>query len=101
MATRAAERVLTDHGEIRRWAEARGAKPACVQGTERHDGSCVLRLDFPGYSGEQTLAPVPWDHWFRVFEERRLALVVEDRMPDGAQSNFNKLVSREAVRSQG
>jgi hypothetical protein len=99
MTTRAAERVLTDHREIRKWAEARGAQPACVKGTERHNGTCLLRLDFPGYTGEQTLAPIPWDHWFRVFEQRSLALIVEDQMPDGTQSSFNKLVSREAARS--
>jgi hypothetical protein len=100
MATKASERVLTDHDEIRKWAEARGAKPACVKGTERNDGSCVLRLDFPGYTGEHTLQPIPWDQWFRVFDQRGLALLVEDKMADGTPSNFNKLVSRDATRVQ-
>ena len=100
MATKASERVLTDHDEIRKWAEARGANPACVKGTEQNDGSCLLRLDFPRYTGEQTLEPIPWDQWFRVFDERRLALLVEDKMADGTPSNFNKLVSRDAVRVQ-
>ena len=30
MASRAQATVITDHEEIRRWAEERGAKPACV-----------------------------------------------------------------------
>ncbi|MFL6605022.1 MAG: hypothetical protein ACJ8R9_27320 [Steroidobacteraceae bacterium] len=91
------QRVLTDHDEIQEWAESRSAQPACVKGTESQAGSCLLRLDFPGYSGDDSLEAIPWDQWFRVFDQRKLALIVEDKMADGSPSNFNKLVSREAV----
>jgi hypothetical protein len=91
------QRVLTDHEEIRQWVESRKAHPACVKGTEREEGSCLLRIDFPGYSGEQSLKEIPWDQWFRVFDQRKLALIVEDKMADGTPSNFNKLVSRETA----
>ncbi len=87
-------RALIDHDQIREWSEARNATPACVKGTEREGSRCLLRLDFPGYSGEQSLQAIGWDQWFRVFEEKDLALLVEDRMADGRPSNFNKLVSR-------
>ncbi|MDB6090715.1 MAG: hypothetical protein JWN85_3499 [Gammaproteobacteria bacterium] len=97
MATKAVERVLTDHEEIRKWAEARGAKPTCVKGTRSSEGTCLLRLDFPGYSGEDSLEPIPWDQWFSVFDKRKLALIVEDKTADGKPSNFNKLVSRETA----
>jgi hypothetical protein len=100
MATKAVERVLTDHDEIRKWAEARGAKPTCVKGTEADDGTCLLRLDFPGYTGEDSLQPISWDQWFRVFDKRKLALIVEDKTADGKPSNFNKLVSRETVEAK-
>jgi hypothetical protein len=96
MASKASERVLTDPEEIRKWAESRHAQPACVKGTESGD-SCLLRLDFPGYSGENSLQPISWEQWSRVFENRNLALIVEDKMADGKPSNFNKLVSRERV----
>jgi hypothetical protein len=101
MATKAVERVLTDHEEIKKWAEARGAKPACAKGTEADDGTCLLRLDFPGYSGAESLQHIPWEQWFRVFDKRGLALIVEDRSADGKPSNFNKLVSRETVEQKG
>jgi hypothetical protein len=93
--SKAHERTLVDHALIRRWAESRGARPSCVKGTEASDGSCMLRLDFPGYSGEHTLQPIEWERWFRVFDQRQLALIVEDKMADGTPSNFNKLVRRE------
>jgi hypothetical protein len=99
MTSRRSERVLTDHEQIRKWAEARHAQPACVKGTDNQDGSCLLRLDFPGYSGEGSLEAIPWDQWFRVFDERKLALIVEDKMADGKPGNFNKLVSRENATS--
>lgn len=100
MATKAAERVLTDHDEIRKWAEARKARPACVRGTEADDGTCLLRLDFPGYAGAESLEPIPWEQWFRIFDKRKLALIVEDKMADGKPSNFNKLVSRDTAESR-
>jgi hypothetical protein len=100
LATKAVERVLTDHDEIRKWAEARGAKPSCVKGTEGDDGTCLLRLNFPGYTGEESLQHISWDQWFRVFDKRKLALIVEDRTADGKLSNFNKLVSRETVEAK-
>src|SRR5690348_8711868 len=76
MATRAEGQVLTNHDEIRRWAEARKAQPACVKGTENESGSCLLRLDFPGYSGEDSLEAIEWEQWFDVFDKRKLALIV-------------------------
>ena len=100
MARKTSSRVLTDHEQIRQWAETRHAKPACVKGTESDDGSCLLRLDFPGYSGEDSLESTSWDQWFGVFDKRHLALIVEDKMADGRPSNFNKLVSRETAGAQ-
>jgi hypothetical protein len=100
MSSKATGRVLTDHDDIRKWAEARKAQPACVKGTERDDGTCLLRLDFPGYSGEDTLEAIPWERWFDGFDKRKLALLVEDKTPTGQVSNFNKLVSRETAKSR-
>jgi len=86
---------LTDHDEIRRWAEARGGKPACVKGTGGGDDVGMIRIDFPGYSGEGSLEPISWDEWFDKFEESDLALVVENQGPEGDKARFNKLVRRD------
>jgi hypothetical protein len=89
-------KVTIDHDQIRRWAEARGAKPTQVQGTGR-GGTGILRLDFPGYSGEGKLQPISWDNWFQKFDQSRLALVYQERTARGQKSNFNKLITRESV----
>jgi hypothetical protein len=54
----------------------------------------LLRLDFPGYSGAESLKPISWDDWFQVFDERGLALTYQEKLASGQKSNFNKLVSR-------
>lgn len=92
---------VTDHWRIREWAEARGAKPACVKGTGGKEDPGMIRLDFPGFSGEDTLQPVSWDEWFRAFDENRLALLIQEETADGQRSNFNKLVSRETANTRG
>jgi hypothetical protein len=88
-------RVLTEAEEIRRWAEDRGAKPACVKGTVGGSDVGMIRLDFPGYSGAESLQPISWDDWFEEFEEKDLALIVQETTASGEKSHFNKLVSRE------
>lgn len=90
-------KTTTDHDEIRRWAEARNAKPACVKGTGSKNDPGMIRLDFPGYSGADSLDHISWDEWFRAFDDNELALVYQDETADGARSNFNKLIGRETA----
>jgi len=37
------------------------------------------------------------DRWFRVFDQRELTLIVEDKIADGTRSSFNRLVRRESA----
>jgi ferritin-like metal-binding protein YciE len=88
---------LIDHDEIRQWAEQREGQPSCVRGTGGRGDVGMIRLDFPGYSGEKSLEPISWDEWFEEFDKRNLALIVQETTSGGEQSNFNKLVKRESV----
>jgi hypothetical protein len=63
----------------------------------RQRGPGILRIDFPGFSGEKTLEHVSWDEWFDKFEESELAFLYQDRTGSGRPSRFNKLVGRETV----
>ena len=92
---------ITDHDEIREWAEERGANPACVKGTGAKNDTGMIRLDFPGYSGSDSLQSISWDDWFRQFDENNLALLVQDTTSRGQQSNFNKLVKRRTASARG
>lgn len=97
MTSPAKSRMLTDHREIRRWAEERRARPAAVRSTLSDDYIGMIRLDFPGYRGEDSLQEISWDEWFEDFDDRNLALVVDDQAADGELSNFHKLVRRETT----
>lgn len=85
--------VTTNHDEIERWVEERNGQPAIVKGTES-GGSALLRIDYPGYSGEETLEPISWEEFFRIFDENKLAFLYQEQTADGGLSRFSKLVDR-------
>jgi len=90
MATESSEsKVTTDHDEIRRWVEDRGGHPAEVKGTE------LLRIDYPGFSGEDSLEEISWEEFFDAFEENNLAFLYQEKTKDGGKSRFSKLVDRD------
>lgn len=83
--------MATRHPEvIRRWAEARGGRPATTPGADPRRPR-VLRFDFPDY--DKGLQEVSWDDWLRTFEERDLVFVYQETMKAGNQSNFFRLDS--------
>jgi hypothetical protein len=90
-------RVTTDHDEIRRWVEERGGRPATVKATEVKGKPGILRIDFPGYSGEETLEPISWEEFFRAFEENNLAFLYQETTKDGEISRFSKFVDRDSI----
>lgn len=89
--------TTTDHNVIEKWAEARGGKPATVKRTEKGGEPGVLRINFPGYSGENSLEEISWDEWFQKFDEKGLAFLYQDETSGAEQSRFFKLVSRETA----
>lgn len=91
-------KVTTDHAEIKRWVDKRGGKPARVKGTENTKGSGVLRIDYPGYSGEVTLETISWEEFFDGFEENNLAFLYQEEMKDGSESRFSKLIDRDSAK---
>jgi hypothetical protein len=97
----ASAKTTTDHDEIRKWAEARNAKPSFVKRTGKPDDPGILRLNFPGYSGEDSLQAIDWEEWFKKFDEQDLALLYQETTKSGEKSNFNKLVSRNGRAKKG
>jgi hypothetical protein len=85
-------RKITNHDEIRKWAEERGGRPACVKETGDRRGSCVLRFDFADRDPE--LEDIGWEEFFRIFDENHLALLEQDKTASGKISRFSKFVNR-------
>jgi len=58
MSTHTSE-TTTKLKDIQQWAEKRGGKPAKVKGVgPDKKGGGILRIDFPGYSGEDPLEEI-------------------------------------------
>ena len=77
--------TTTNHDEIRRWVEKRDGRPADVR-TSGKGG--ILRIDFG--EPEDSLEPVEWDEFFRIFDVNKLAFL---RLDEGL-SRFNIFIER-------
>ena len=84
--------TTTDHATIRKWAEARGGRPATVKSTGSKNEPGELRFDFG--EPEDSLEEISWDEFFAKFDESELALLYQDKTNDGKTSRFFKLVNR-------
>lgn len=96
---KAVSRVITDHDEIKEWVESRGGHPATVKRTHGKEEPGIIRIDFPGFKGSESLEPISWDEFFEQFESRSLAFLCQDRTISGEVSRFNKIISREREES--
>ena len=94
----ATSKTTTNHDEIRKWVEARHGRPTRVKGTGSKNDPGLLRIDFPGYSGEDRLEEISWEDFFKDFDDNSLAFLYQDETSGGEESRFNKLISRDEER---
>lgn len=90
-ADRAGQTLVTrDHDVIKAWAGERNAEPATVESTRRGSRAGVLRFRFRGNEkGDNSrLQDVDWNTWFRTFDEREVAMLFQEKLRNGNQSNF-------------
>ena len=95
-------KITTNHDEIRRWAEARGGRPAVVRSTHGKGGTGIIRLEFPNAPNakDEALEEIGWDEFFEKFDEAGLALLHQEETASGERSNFNKLIGRETAEAR-
>jgi hypothetical protein len=91
----ASSETTTDHKKIQKWIEERGGEPATVKRTKDGGEPGVLRVNFPGYSGEDSLEPISWEQFFEKFEESKLAFLYQNKTREGEESRFFKFVKRD------
>lgn len=95
--------MLTEHEAIRDWAAARAGQPALrdpAPGMAHSEP--VLCFVFGQHAYQDTdqgwdelggVEIIEWEDWFRLFEERQLAIVVEQDVP-GRRDEFHEFVRR-------
>jgi hypothetical protein len=59
-----------------------------VKRTGRGDDPGILRIDYPGFSGQQTLERLDWDEFFEWFDRDGLEFLYQDK----PKSRFSKFV---------
>jgi len=91
--------VTTDHEQIKQWVEERGGNPARVKGTESKNSPGLLRIDYPGFSGEERLEEITWEEFFEGFDKNKLAFLYQDKTADGKLSRFSKLIDRDTAKA--
>ncbi len=96
-------KTTQDHDEIRKWAEARGGKPAVVAATETDGATGILRLMFPDAPNHNdgALEEIPWEEFFEKFDESGLQLTYQEETADHQISDFNKLTYPEPDSPEG
>ena len=95
-------KLTTDHDEIRKWAEARGGRPAAVRSTYSKDITGIIRIEFPE---RQTPRMKTWSrsrgtNSSKKFDQANLALVYEEETASGEPSYFNKIIGRETAEAR-
>lgn len=95
--------TLTDHDAIRDWAAARAGQPALADPAPgAFESEPVLTIAFGQHAYQDTdegadpiggIRLIDWDEWFKLFEERQLALVVSEDRP-GQRDEFHELIRR-------
>jgi hypothetical protein len=95
-------KVTTNHDEIRKWAEARGGRPAAVHSTHSKQEPGIIRIEFPEApnANDDALEEISWDEFFDKFDDANLALLYQEETAGGERSNFNKLVGRETAQAR-
>lgn len=89
-------KTTTDHDTIKRWAEARGGRPATVAATGGAHEAGILRLDFEP-DDEPGLELISWDQLFDKFDKEDLVFMYQDKTSDGSTSRFHKFVDRDTA----
>ncbi|MCL4398159.1 hypothetical protein M1403_04025 [Patescibacteria group bacterium] len=83
-------KTTTDHNAIKKWAEERGGKPAKVKGTGGGGDVGMIRFMFGG--NDQALEEISWNDFFKEFDNKKLALLYQDKTREGQLSRFFKFV---------
>lgn len=88
----------TNHETIKKWVEERGGSPAVVKNTTGGADVGLLRINFPGYSGAQSLENISWDQFFKEFDEKHLVFLYQDKLENGQESRFCKFISQKTAK---
>ena len=63
-------------------------------------GGGLLRIDYRGFTGGDSLEEITWEEFFDQFEKTGLAFLYQDRLESGETSRFSKLIDRNSAEAK-
>lgn len=81
-------KVTTDHGLIKKWAEARHGYPAVIRKITDAGIDLVLSFVFPDIDIEGNARKLSWDEFFERFDKQRLVFVYDDDPELNTRRNY-------------
>ncbi len=99
----ATDKATTNHQEIKEWVEKHRGRPEVIDHPTALGDKLGLRINFPGNNDEEFLSAdtqpkyIPWEKFFEIFEEQKLAFMYSDleNIPD--QSYAYRFIKREEL----
>jgi len=67
-------------------------RASMVKAAKGKNGRGILRINFPDYSGENTLREILWEEFFNKLEKENLAFLYQEELSSGEQSRFFKII---------
>ena len=87
----------TNHNEIQQWAEEKEGIPATLKNQDEEASNLIIRILFSDDKNVDQAREIPWDQFFKLFEEHKLAFVYKHENFGGALSNFHRFVFRDEI----
>jgi hypothetical protein len=82
-------KTTIDLKKIQDWAEERGGKPSKVKGIDGKEGGGILRINFPGYSGEEKLwRKFPGTNGIRFLRRKILPFFIRTKPVTAKKAGF-------------
>lgn len=90
-------RATSDHETIRQWVAERGGAPAMVRRVGQPAEGALL-INFPNDGSDGPVIDISWADFFQRFEDRNLAFVYRESLPDAEDAHYYQLVDRQTLR---
>lgn len=89
-------KITTNHEEIMDWIKNRGGKPSREKLIGDQNLKGLLKINFLEHE-ENNISNISWEEFFRVFEENKLALFLEELTDVGGLSRIYRFLDRENI----
>lgn len=95
-------KITIDHEKIKKWVIKNKGRPAVIDDPQAGSDDVGIRIDFPGKKDESLLREnvspdVTWERFFKIFEDKKLAFLYQERAKYHDPSMSYRFVLRDLI----